>query len=118
MKKLNTLTPGTLHSSKVYKYKTKDGRAVFAFSYEYDMDGYYDIIIHDHPDYNGRDECSIVAHWLPCSESPIDRKICFNDGKEPKTLEKAKKMSMAYAECTWTYIKTGMTLDDQINGRN
>ncbi len=118
MKKLNTLTPGTLHSSQVYKYKTKDGRAVFAFSYEYEMDGYYNIAIHDHPDYNGRDERSTVAHWLPYSESPINRKICFYDGKEPKTLEKAKKMSMAFAECTWMYIKTGMTIDDQINGRN
>jgi hypothetical protein len=64
MKKLNTLTPGTLHSSQVFKYRTKDGRAVFAFSYEYDMDGYYDIVIHDHPDFNGRDESSTVAHWL------------------------------------------------------
>ena len=118
MKKLNTLTPGTLHSSKVFKYRTKDGRAIFAFSYEYDMDGYYDIVIHDHPDFNGRDESSTVAHWLPCYESPINRKVCFSDGKEPKTLEKEKKISMEYAELIWTYIRTGISLDDQIKSRN
>jgi hypothetical protein len=118
MKKLNTLTLGTLHSSQVFKYKTKDGRAVFAFSYENTLGGYYDIVIHDQPDFNGRDERSTIAHWLPCYESPINRKVCLSNGKEPKTLEKAKKISMEYAELIWTYIRTGISIDDQIKSRN
>ena len=118
MKKLNTLTPGTLHSSQELKYKTKDGRAVFAFSYENTLGGYYDIVIHDQPDFNGRDERSTIAHWLPCNESPINRKVCLSYGKEPKTLEKAKKISMEYSELLWTYIRSGISIDDQIKSRN
>lgn len=111
------LISGILHSSQIYQYKTRDGKAVFAFSYEYEI-GYYDIAIHSHPHYNGRDDSASVAHWLPCDESPINRKVCFHTGKEPKTLEKAKKISMEYAELTWQYIKTGISLDDQLIQRN
>lgn len=117
MRKPQLLTSGTLCSSKVYYYKTLDAKAVFTFSYEYEL-GYYDIIIHDHPSYNGRDETSSVAHWLPCDLSPLGKKICFFEGKEPKTLEIAKKFSMHYAELTWTYIKTGITIDQQLISRN
>lgn len=117
MKKLNSLTSGTLHSPQVYRYKTRDGRAVFTFSYEQEM-GYYDIIIHDHPSYNGQLDLPSIAHWNESDLSPINRKICFNIGKEPKTLEKAKKMSMAWSEVTWTYILTGITIDEQLLSRN
>lgn len=111
------LTAGTLHS-QVYKYKTKDGRALFAFSYEYQPEGYYDIAIHSHPHYNGRNELSTIAHWLPCDESPINRRVCFSTGKEPETLEQAKSFSMQWSELTWKYIKTGVTIDDQLISRN
>ena len=117
MKKTLLLTSGTLHSSQIYQYKTRDGKAVFAFSYEYEM-GYYDIAIHSHPHYNGRDDSASVAHWLPCDESPINRKICFYEGKEPKTLDQAKNFSMHWAELTWGFIKTGISLDDQLIRRN
>lgn len=117
MKKLNSLTSGTLHSSQVYQYKTRDGRAVFSFSYEQEI-GHYEIAIHHHPSYNGRDESSSVAHWLSCDASPINKRVCFTTGKEPDTLEKAKKISMQYAELTWTYILTGMTIDEQLLRRN
>lgn len=117
MKKLNSLTKGTLHSQQLYRYKTRDGKAVFTFSYEQEI-GHFEIAIHDHPSYNGRDESSGVAHWLSCDASPINRRICFYSGKEPKTIEKAKKVSMAYAEATWTYILTGVTIDEQLIRRN
>lgn len=117
MKTLNSLGSGTLRSSQLYRYRTLDGRAIFTFSYEYEM-GYYDIVIHDHPSYNDRDESSHVAHWLDCDLSPIDRKVCFTEGKEPKTLEKAKKISMEYAELTWAYILTGVTICEQLLRRN
>lgn len=117
MKKINSLTKGTLHSQQLYRYKTRDGKAVFTFSYEQEI-GHFEIVIHDHPSYNGRDESSGVAHWLPCDESPINRRICFNIGKEPKTLEKAKKISMEWSELTWTYILSGVTIDEQLIRRN
>lgn len=117
MKKINFLTKGTLHSSQVFQYKTRDGRAVFAFSYEQEI-GHFEIFIHAYPSYNGRDEARSIAHWNPCDESPTGRRMCFTTGKEPDTLEKAKKYSMQYAELTWTYILTGITIDEQILQRN
>ena len=114
---IHSLTAGTLHSSQVYQYKTKDGRAVFAFSYEY-HEGYYDIAIHHLPSYQGRNESSHAAHWLLCDESPLNKKICFHEGKEPTTLEKAKNISVQWAELTWNYIRTGVTIDEQIIRNN
>lgn len=114
----HSLTSGILFSSQVYHYKTLDGKAVFAFSYEYQPEGYYDIVIHHLPSYQGRDDDSNIAHWLPYDESPIEKKICFHIGKEPETLESAKKISTQFAELTWTYIKTGITIDEQILRRN
>ena len=117
MNKLDFLTKGTLRSQQLYRYKTRDGKAVFTFSYEYEM-GYYDIVIHDHPSYNGRTDDSCTSHWLPSDLSPIDKKICFTVGKEPKTLDKAKKISMEWSELVWTYILTGITIDEQLLRRN
>lgn len=113
MKKQDFLTSGTLHSPQIFHYKTLDGKAIFTFSYEYEM-GYYEIVIHAHPSYGHRDSSSSTAHWLPCDASPINKKVCFNEGKEPKTLEKAKNISMQFAELTWNYIQTGVTIDEQI----
>lgn len=118
MKKDILLTAGILYSSKPDAYyRTKDGRALFAFSYKYEM-GYYDIIIHDEPSFGTRDDSSHIAHWLPSDLSPINKKICFHEGKEPKTLEEAKNISVQYAELLFTYIKTGISIDDQLLSRN
>ena len=113
MKKHNLLTEGTLYSSQIYTYKTKDGRAIFRFSYIY-MGSYYQVNIHNYPSYNGRSSGSSIAHWLPTSSNGANRKICFNSGKEPKTLSDAQKISTSWAEVTWEYIKTGITIDTQV----
>lgn len=111
------LPEGILHNVKPNPYMTKDGQAVFAFSY-HRKGYYYEIAIHQLPNYKGRNDCSSVAHWLPCDISPIKKKICFHSGKEPTTLEKAHKISVQFAELTWTYIKTGVSIDDQIIRNN
>jgi len=106
--------------SKQYIYKTKDGKAYFKFSYHKITEGkrtYYEIDIHSTPSYRNKDSGSHIAHWLP-TERSTGKKICFYAGKEPKTLELAKKYSCDYAELTWIYIKTGITIDQQIAQRN
>lgn len=117
MKTLNCLTNGTLHSSSVHYYKTKDGRAIFAYSFE-NTGKYYDIVIHQHPPLRGRDSSSYVLHWLPCDISPLNMKVCFSVGKEPKTLDKAKAYCKQYSELVWNYIQTGITLNEQLLRRN
>ncbi len=117
MKTSESLTQGTLHSSTVHYYKTKDGKAIFAYSFE-DMGEFYDIAIHQLPPLNGRDSSSYNLHWLPCSVSPLNMKICFSGGKEPKTIDNAKAFCKQYSELVWTYIQTGITLDEQLLRRN
>ena len=109
----NTLTAGILHSSQIYTYRTKDGRAYFSFSYVWTSGGYYQINIHKTPNYNGRSDSSSVAHWLSTSSNGASRKICFHSGKEPKSLDITQKFSTHWAELTWKYICTGVTIDQQ-----
>ena len=108
MKKLNTLTPGTLHSSQVFKYKTKDGRAVFAFSYENTLGGYYDIVIHGQPDFNGRDERSTIAHYYPVMNRLSIEKFVYLMEKN-KNIRRSEKISMEYSELLWNYIRSGIS---------
>lgn len=119
---INQLSSGILSAFDYYHYRTKDGKAVFTFSYHKvqsfsDNKNYFEIDIHKMPSFNGRNDSSVVAHWLPCSR-PAGKKICMTVGKEPKTLEKAKKVSTEYAELLWTYIRTGITIDNQLIRRN
>lgn len=96
----------------IYNYRTEDGVAYFKFSYHWAGSG-FEIDIHQSPNYEGRIENSETAHWLTGNRD-APRKICITENKLPKTLEAAQKLSMAYAEYTWEYIKTGVTIDAQI----
>jgi len=101
---------------QVYTYRTKDGDAYFQFSYHETADG-FEIDIHSNPDYRENDSGSHTAHWLPSSRE-ADRMICIKREFYPKTLKDAQDFSMAWAELTWTYIKTGISLDRQIEMQN
>ena len=114
----NILTEGILHSSQIYNYRTKDGRAYFSFSYVWMSGGYYQINIHKQPSYNGRPSSEGVAHWLSTSSNGANKKICFHANKEPKTLDIAQKFSKHWAELTWEYIRTGVTIDEQFRRTN
>lgn len=121
------IPPGTLHSeilnggtlcATVYSsatYRTKDGKAYFKFKYV-DLGKFFEIDILSQPSYNGFNDSSSVAHWLPSSRG--GKKICINSGKEPKSLEKAKHISIDWAELTHNYAKTSVTIDSQIEARS
>jgi len=98
-------------SYEIYTYRTKDGAGYFKFSYHFLGSG-YEIDIHQTPDYGSRSK-GYIAHLL---SSPRDasHRICIISEARPKTLENAKNFSMMFAELTWEYIKTGITIDTQI----
>jgi hypothetical protein len=118
MKKLKKiqLSNGTLCNPQIFQYLTKDSRAIFAFSY-HKVNDYYEIDIEKFPSFEGRPADSHTIHWLP-SPRPSGYKMCFNIGKEPKTLDDAKEYSILYAELVWFYIRTGVTIDEQLVRRN
>lgn len=92
-------------------YRTRDGSALYTFRY-IDLGKYLEIDIVEQPSYEGRNESSHIAHRLPSARGGL--KICIREGKEPKTIDKARRVSMEWAELTHTYIKTGKNLDLQI----
>lgn len=99
-------------SSEIFTYRTEDGVAYFKFSYHWVNSG-YEIDIHQWPSYENRSSTSHMAHWLN-SPRQAKRKICIKKNYMPKTLDGAQKFSIAWAELTWTYIKTGVSIDAQI----
>ncbi|MBP6237606.1 MAG: hypothetical protein KA536_15760 [Saprospiraceae bacterium] len=106
------LHKGTLSSSSIASYRTKDGRSIFKFQYAR-VGNYYEIDILSHPHYGSRNASQQIAHWLPSLRSG-GKKICVSIGKEPRTLDAAKDLSIGWAELTNIYIKTGQTIDEQV----
>jgi hypothetical protein len=97
---------------EVFTYRTIDGQGYFKFSY-HEIPRGFEIDIHNQPKYKGRKEGSLVSHRLP-SYRETKHKICIKKKHIPKTLNAAKDLSVAWAEYTWDYIKTGVTIDTQI----
>lgn len=119
-----SIEPGTLHcnnesliagtlcvSYTPATYRTRDGSAFYKFRYV-DIGGKYEIDILSQSLYGSRDSSLHASHRLPSSRGGY--KICISVGHEPRTLEKAKKISMEWAELTHTYIRTGRTIDSQV----
>jgi hypothetical protein len=113
--KADKISRGTLHTSRtiIYTYRTKNGQAYYQFCYA-DLGNYWEIDLELQPSYNGRSTDPNTVHRLSSSRSATGYKICLSSGKEPRSLEAAKKLSMAWAELTQKYIETGKTLDAQI----
>lgn len=116
MKKTNQadfITEGTLHS--VYTYRTKDGLHYYQFDYVYMSGGYYEIDIISQPSYGSRNSNMSVVHRLLSARNGREFKVCIaDDVKTTITLQKAKNISMEWAELTSKYIRTGITLNNQI----
>lgn len=106
----NTIDP----TYQTYQYRTKDGVAYFSFSYAW-VGSFYEIDIHTYPSYEKRPCDSHTAHWLPLYNRKAARKICIYPSKAPKTLQAAQTLSVQWAELTWEYIKTGVSIDAQID---
>jgi len=92
-------------------YRTKDGTAYFKFRYV-ELDGVFEIDILEQPEYAGRIEDSVTSHRKLSVRG--GQKISINDSEAPRDIQKAKKISIEWAELTHFYVKTGKTIDDQV----
>lgn len=119
------IRPGTLHNGIEINpgvfyatnygpatYRTKDGKALYKFRFV-NIDGKFEIDILNQPSYGSRDASNVVSHRLPSARG--GNKICISDGKEPKTIESARKICMEWSELTHTYIRTGTSIDKQVS---
>jgi len=107
------IRPGVLHVKNYAPatYRTKDGSGVFKFRFV-DLGGKYEIDIESQPSYGSRNSSSTASHRLPSARG--GQKICIAVGKEPKTIESAKKICMEWAELTKTYCDTGKSINSQV----
>jgi hypothetical protein len=107
-----TIKAGTLYATNSPgTYRTHDGEDYYKFRFV-GSGGKFEIDILEQPSYRGRDERAEITHRLPSDRS--GKKICVTPGLEPTSLSAAYKLAMGWAELTNTYIKRGITIDDQV----
>ena len=107
------LLSGTLHATYSHAtYRTEDGESFYKFRFVENADGKFDIDILNQPSYQGKDESYLVTHLMPSDRDC--KKISIADGFEPSSLEKAQNLAITWAELTNTYIKTGITIGEQL----
>ena len=113
------LPPKKVDSGSYYNiYKTRDGKYYFMFRYILlPRRNTWDIDIMSMPSYGSRDKSYTTTHRLDSHRPDCAYKICVYADKAPKDLQSAMKLSMDWAELTYHYIKTGITIDDQIYRR-
>lgn len=77
-----------------------DGRDNYTLTYKKGWDGKYTIHCSRHPrnpQSTHVNDCHLYA----------DGRVCVARGKEPRTLDKAKAIGMAFAEGYSSYVRTG-----------
>jgi hypothetical protein len=109
------ILPSELFNKGLYLYPTEDGESYFIYNYV-QVSNYFEADIIAQPQYalmTPRVSCH-DTHRLD-STRPHLQKICITSGKEPRDLEGIQDVSKGWSELTWSYIKTGKTLDEQVS---
>ena len=81
-------------------YRSKNGLYYFDFDFV-DQGKYIDIYCTRHPSFKGQDSSVRKTHLY------YSGKICFVDGKEPRSLWEARRRAKEWAEYVLEYIRTG-----------
>ena len=76
------------------------GTDVYTILYKRQSNGTYKLYCTKHPR-NPKDKCPTKCHLYASGE------ICITAGKEPRTLDKAKAIGMAFCKGYSQYIRTG-----------
>ena len=83
-------------------YRSKDGRHDFAFEFVERNDGTIEIYCRRRPDCNGKDDCATKTHVFSSG------KLCFIDGREPRSRSRAEQLAAQWAEYYLEYRRTGI----------
>lgn len=86
--------------SKRAFYRTEDGQHDFGFDFKEKAD-FIEIYCFQRPELDGRPD-DVVKHHLYRSG-----KVCFVEGREPKTMHRAMELAKQFAEHYLEYVKTG-----------
>lgn len=90
-------------------YRTKDGRADYSFSFEQVRDGYWRAYIMGMPSYGTRRTDASTTHRLSEGGRSF---VCWSGSL--KSEEDARQVAKKWADMTQVYIRTGVTIDEQV----
>lgn len=92
----------TLRGPPVIKhYRSKDGRAIFKFSFAPQGD-HVAVYCLSHPPLNGRDPSVSKLHLFSSGQ------LCFVEGRAPKDMRRAEQLAGQWAEYFLEYRRTGI----------
>ena len=90
---------GTFYSTKKV-YRSKNGSYYFAFKFV-DKGSRLDVFCTKHPSFNGKSSNPHKTHLFHSG------KVCFVEGREPKTQRRAEDLAAQWAEYFLDYRQTG-----------
>ena len=90
-------------------YRTKDGSADYGFSFERQWNGNIRPFITSMPSYGSRETGLHTTHRLT---SGTRHYVCWDSPL--KTEAEAKQVVALWADLTQKYIRTGVTIDEQV----
>lgn len=94
-------------------YRTKDETHYYQFQYVRVNNDKYEVDIISQPSYGNRNKSFLVTHLY---HSPrVNAQVQIDVGLKCDSIEKVKAISMEWAEMNSKYIRTGITIDQQIN---
>lgn len=93
-------------------YRTKDGRTDYGFSIEQQSDGSLRAFIASMPGYGSRSTDAHTTHRLTDNGRHF---ICWN--KKLYDEDELKSVISLWSDATQEYIKSGITIDDQMQPR-
>ena len=94
-----TIIEGTFCSTKKV-YRSKSGNYYFTFNFV-SRGNHHDVFCTKHPSFNGKSSNPHKTHLFRSG------KICFVDGREPKTPRRAEELAAQWAEYFLDYRQTG-----------
>ena len=97
---MNTkILEGLFHSTEKV-YRSKNGSYYFTFNF-FEKSNHIDVFCTKHPSFNGKSSNPRKTHLFHSG------KICFVDGREPKTQTRAEVLAAQWAEYFLDYRQTG-----------
>jgi hypothetical protein len=90
-------------------YRTKDGSTDFKFDIVHRWDGSWRAYITGMPSYGSRDTSLMVTHRLMDGNRPY---VCWD--RRISSEAAMQQVAAKWADLTLTYIRTGVTIDDQV----
>ena len=94
------IIPGSFPAATTKAYRSRNGLHLFGFKF-IDRGSHFDVQCTSHPSLNGHDSDPHKTHLFRSG------KLCFVNGKEPKTQLRAEQLARQWAEYFLEFRRSG-----------